>query len=87
MSKCSSGCPTQDHKTLGECMRSKGVRVAYCNSAKGADYTVQKKADRELTAYAEARKEGIQPQSTKMHHVEAAKRASDSTGVAFDASL
>ena len=85
MSKCSSGCPTQDHKTLGECMRSKGVKVAYCNSAKGADYTVQKKADKELTAYAEARKEGIQPKSTRRRDIEAAKRASDSTGVAFNA--
>lgn len=85
MSKCSSGCPTQDHKTLGECMRSKGIKVAYCNSTKGADYTRQKKADRELEAYAKARKEGIQPRSTKRRDIEAAVKASDKSGTAFQA--
>lgn len=39
MSNCTSGCPTQDHATWGECVRSKGLRVAYCQSAKGHDFT------------------------------------------------
>lgn len=39
MSNCTSGCPTKDHATWGECVRAKGLRVAYCNSAKGHDYT------------------------------------------------
>jgi hypothetical protein len=84
---CSSSCRTQDHKSYGECLRSKNLKTAYMQEWKGADATRQKKADRELEAYAKARSEGIQPQSTKMHHVEAAVKASDQAGVAFRAEL
>jgi hypothetical protein len=55
MSNCSTGCPTKDHATYGECLRSKAPRVAYANSAKGLDYTAQKKWDAELSAYRDAR--------------------------------
>ena len=82
---CTTGCPTEDHATYGECMRSKNAKVAYCNSAGGSDYTTQKKWDRELDAYRDARKEGIQPSGTKMHQIEAAKAISDKTGTAYKA--
>lgn len=82
---CSTGCPTQDHASYGECMRSKGSRVAYCNSATGQDYTAQKRHDSELARYKEARAEGIQPAGTKLHQIENAKRISDATGTAHQA--
>lgn len=77
---CGAGC-----KTFGECIRGKGLRVAYCQSASGLDYTAQKRWDAELTAYSSARKEGIQPQGTKMSQVTAAREISDRTGTAFQA--
>lgn len=81
---CSSSCPTPGvHGSMGECLRSKGIKVAYANSAKNQDYTAQKKWDKELDAYRAARAEGIQPEGTKMAHIEAAKRISDATGTAF----
>lgn len=85
MNKCSTGCPTQDHATYGECMRSKGTKVAYCNSATGMDYTAQKKWDKELDAYKEAKRQGIQPSGTRMPQIQAATEISDRTGEAYKA--
>ena len=84
---CSSSCRTQDHGSYGECLRSKNLKTAYMQEWKGSDYTAQKRADRDLDAYARARKEGIQPQSTNRQHVEAAVKASDKAGTAFRADL
>lgn len=76
---CSSGCLTKDHKTYGECMRSKTVKVtAY-------DVTAQKKADSTLDKYASLRKSGVQPKSTRSFDVEFADRISDKTGTAYQA--
>jgi hypothetical protein len=83
---CTSGCPTQDHKTFGECLRSKNLRVAYCNSAGGQDYTAQKKFDADLAAYKSARAQGIQPATTNRRDVDAAVAVSNQRGQAFDAS-
>lgn len=79
---CSSGCPSQSHKSYGECMRSKGVRIP---EIPVAALSVQKKADRNLDDYAKARKYGIQPQSTNPTHVQQAIRTSEQTGTAFQA--
>lgn len=79
---CSSTCKTQDHKTYGECMRAKNLRVAdvgYTHSAK--------KHHKELNAYEKARREGIQPQSTRAHHTEQAVRESDKSGTAYRADI
>lgn len=76
---CSSGCRTKNHKTYGECMRSKTVKVAEY------DVTAQKAADANLDNYARARKYGIQPQSTKKHHVDQAIAISEQTGQAYQA--
>ena len=77
---CSSSCPTQDHASYGECMRSKNLMVA------DVGYThLNKKASKELDSYAKARKEGIQPKSTRSKDIERAVRISDKTGTAYDA--
>ncbi len=68
---CSTGCPTQDHASWGECIRSKSFHVNGIPSL-GGDRTAQKKLDRELDLYGQARSAGLQPAST---------RASDSIAV------
>lgn len=85
MSKCTTGCPTQDCRSYAACLKQKAPKVAYCNSAGGQDYTTQKKWDADLAAYSDARAQGIQPSSTKRDAVDRAVRASDSTGSAFQA--
>lgn len=66
-------------------MRDKGTRVAYCDSANGRDATAQKKWDKELDAYKDARKQGIEPAGTKMHQIENAVAISNETGLAYKA--
>lgn len=85
MSNCTSGCPTQDCQSYGACLRNKGARVAYANSAGGWDYSTQKRWDKNLEDYKAARAEGIQPAQTTTKAIEDARRASDATGTAFQA--
>ena len=80
---CTTGCPTQDHASYSECLRSKSLRVAYCNSASGKDYTDQKAWDRNLDAYRAARRQGIQPAGTSRASVDRAVRISNETGKAW----
>lgn len=61
---CSSGCPTQDHETWGDCIRSKSLTLSGLESL-GQDRTANKKLDKELSLYREARAGGVQPASTK----------------------
>lgn len=75
----------EPHETFGACMRAKNIRVAYCQSWKGLDATRQKNFDKDLNAYASARRQGIQPPSTLRPAVDAAVRASDKTGTAYQA--
>lgn len=82
---CTTGCATKDHASYADCLRSKRSRVAYCNTAGGQDYTAQKKWDRELEAYRDAKAEGLQPSGTKMHQITAAKAIADATGTAYKA--
>lgn len=82
---CTSGCVTRDHESYGQCLKSKGLRVAYCNSASNQDYTSQKKWDRSLDNYRAARAGGIQPAGTTPDAVERAVRLSDAAGTAWTA--
>lgn len=79
---CTSGCKTRDHLTWGECMRAKNAVVAYCGIA-GGDASSERKWDKELQAYRDARAQGIQPTGTTMPKIEAALRASDKVGAAY----
>lgn len=83
MSACTSGCPTQDHASYGQCLKEKNTRVAYCDSVNGSDFTAQKAWDYELEAYRKVRKQGIQPDSTKLDKIEEAARLSDAEGMAY----
>lgn len=83
---CSSSCLTQDHDSWGDCVRAKGLKVAYAQEHAGKDATAQKAADKNLENYAKARKYGIQPQSTRKPDVDRAVRISEQTGSAYTAS-
>lgn len=85
MSKCSSGCPTQDCESFASCMRSKGAKVAYANSAGGWDYSTQRKWDSELDNYRSAVAQGIQPDGTSQAKIDAAVAISDATGAPYRA--
>lgn len=80
---CSSACVTRNHETFGECMRSKSLRVAYCNSAGGSDYTEQKRWDKGLDDYRAARAQGIQPDGSHPSQVRKAVEISNKTGTAY----
>lgn len=82
---CSSGCRTQDHESWGACVRAKNTRVAWANSAKGLDKTAEKKWDKELQSYRDARAQGIQPAGTTTDKIQTAVEMSNLTGRAFDA--
>jgi hypothetical protein len=83
---CTTGCPTKDCPSYAACLRNKGARVAYCDSAGGRDYTAQKVWDKNLAAYKDARAQGIQPASTDRASVDRAVAISDKAGQAWDAS-
>lgn len=77
--RCSSACPTKDHKTFGECMRAKNLQLNPHLSDTGAS----KAWDAELSAYRDARAQGIQPSGTTMAKVREAVEISNATGVAY----
>jgi len=79
---CRSGCPTQDHRSWGECARAANLRVAYCGIG-GGDATAQKKWDGELSMYRAARAQGIQPDGTTTAKVVKALEMSQATGAAY----
>ena len=81
---CSSGCPTQDHQTFGECLRSKNAGVMGLEST-GGDYSAQKKWDKELDLYRTTRAQGIQPDTTRTKDIRKALEVSDQTGTAYQA--
>jgi hypothetical protein len=80
---CRTGCKTQDHSSYAECLQDAGVRTYLVRASKGEDGTAQKKWDRELDSYYNARKEGMRPDGTTTPKIEEAKRLSDQAGAAY----
>lgn len=85
MSNCTSGCPTQDHESYGSCLKAKDMRIGWANSAAGIDLSAQKRWDSRLQEYRAARRQGIQPKSTKLKDIRDAVTISNETGQAFKA--
>jgi hypothetical protein len=79
--RCSSACVTKDHRTFGECMRSKSIRLTPNLSDTGA----QKAWDKELDSYDSARRQGVEPRGTKQKLIDEAMQTSEATGVAYKA--
>lgn len=83
---CASSCKTQDHATYGECMRSKNVATTGLETTNPSFSTTrQKKWDKELDAYENATRQGVQPEGTTMPKIQAAMKASEETGTAYRA--
>jgi len=59
---CRSGCPTRDHANWGECARSMNLQIGDLTGQGDAKVT-----DKRLRAYADARRLGLQPPSTKLN--------------------
>jgi hypothetical protein len=66
-------------------MRAVNLHIGYAASAKGLDYTTQKKWDNELALYRKAREQGIQPDSTKTKDIRRAIDVSEKIGRAYGA--
>lgn len=66
---CRSGCPTQDHANWGECARASGIQVGDLTGT-GVARTTSKR----LEAYASAKRQGIQPPTTRLNDVQASLR-------------
>lgn len=58
---CSSACLTKDHRSFGECVRSKGIRH-HALGGTGHSNTDQKRFERTNARYRQAVKDGLQPQ-------------------------
>lgn len=82
---CRSGCPTRDHSSYAECLRSARVQVAYCDSVNRRDYTRQKRWDRELSDYRDCVRQGMNPAGTGRASIDEAVARSDETGKPYDA--
>jgi len=82
---CRTGCRTQDHSSWGDCLRASNLQL---NAGDAAANKVMpaKKWNGELDAYASARSQGVQPAGTQRHQIEAALKASETIGRAYDAS-
>lgn len=79
---CSSACPTPGaHVTFGECLRAKRLHIG---DLKGHD--VNKRGEADLQAYADARRQGIQPSGIERSAVDRAVRISEADGKPFVAS-
>lgn len=59
---CRSGCPTQDHDSWGACLRAANLQV----QPGIMDAPSRRAWDGELKAYADARRQGLQPSGTTM---------------------
>lgn len=73
---CSTACSTQDHRSWGECVRSKGLQLS---PAVNDQYGTRQRAwDRELDNYQSAVRQGLEPAGTKQRHIDAAFKEADS---------
>lgn len=80
---CRSGCPTRDHVSYSECLRSANVRVTA--TVGSALQPVWEKTKSDLSAYEAARRNGIQPEGTTRQKVREAEAASRALGRPYDA--
>lgn len=83
MSNCSSGCPTQDHETYGQCLKAKNMAPLWINPFN--DYTAQKKWQADIDAYRSAHRQGIRPDGSSRKHVDAAVKWSEKNGKPYRA--
>jgi len=83
MSNCRTACLSKDHETYGDCLQASGVQMN-TGDAGSSRVMPAKKWDGELNAYRAARAQGIQPSGTSMRKIEAAVKASQIMGQAYN---
>jgi len=80
---CREGCTSKDHRSYAECLRAASVTVtAIINSPMQRMFEQTKT---ELSAYKNARANGIQPEGTTIDKVREAETASRRLGRPYDA--
>lgn len=77
---CSSGCPTQDHASFGECLRSKKLQIADPTA-----YAFHQHRNSEVKEYVRAREAGLQPKTFFKKDVDAAWKKTEATGIPYRA--
>lgn len=77
---CSSGCPSQDHTSYADCLRSKRLKISSADAHK-ENHASYKMVDE----YVDARREGMQPQTVFAKDVAYARKMTDKTGVPYRA--
>lgn len=80
---CSSGCPTQDHASFGQCLRSKNLKTAVSIPGNGYDRSREKAWESRIDSYRSAKEQGIQPASSRSSDIRQAVEHSNTTGQAF----
>ena len=86
---CRSGCPTQDHATWGDCLRASNIQMSAGDASSkmiDAGWT-NKKWNKELDLYRQARAQGIQPDGTSTAQIQKAIDVSNKTGHAYGSDL
>jgi hypothetical protein len=68
---CRTGCPTKTCGTYAACLKGMGLQIGDLGRGVAAA------TDRRLNAYADARRQGLQPQSTQLAHSQLALRYPD----------
>lgn len=74
---CRSGCATRDHTSFGDCLKAANLRIGYCRSAAGWDATREKAFQRENERYAQALRDGLQPNGVLNAQIDRAYRAAE----------
>jgi hypothetical protein len=77
---CSSTCPTQDHESYGQCLRSKRLTVADPQAHKH-----NQRVYAQCDAYADARRAGLQPETVFKKDVDFAWKETERTGTPYRA--
>lgn len=77
---CRSACATKAHSSWGECARAARLQIGDLKH-----HDVNKRGEADLQAYADARRQGIQPSGIQRSAVDRAVRISEASGTAFDA--
>lgn len=92
--RCSCGA---GHETFGACLRAKSLSYVgvFATRSYGSDRgsrtgygdrDAQKKWDRELESFKDARRQGVMPAGTQQRQIDAAMQISEKHGSAWDAS-
>jgi hypothetical protein len=72
---CTSTCSTGDHRSYGECLRAKRLQLSpHVNDAYRGK---QKQWDKDLDHYESAVRQGLQPEGTQRHQVDAALKEAE----------